>query len=120
MVTIGQILAELVRQDGVGYENAKDAMESIVLALGDLEGDLSDHLSEDGDVLDDWVKLGNRAPREGEMVLIARRDDIFADGPVNAFVGRYTEDSGVAGWTIEGNFVSQVQPAYDDDEWKRF
>ena len=122
MITLGDILQHLNTEfQDAGNEDAATAIEQIVAAMEYVGGaQLEEHLSRDGDVLDDWVKLGNRAPREGELVLVARQDDVFADGPDNAFVGRYWEDSGVAGWAVKDEVGSYVKPAYDDDEWKRF
>ena len=59
MVTLGQVLAHLNKQafDGNGDDVALSAVEAIVTAISELGGDLANHITLDGRVVD--------APEEG-------------------------------------------------------
>ena len=115
MVTLGEILQHLDHEMQAGNEGAQAAIEEIVVALIELGGKLEDHVTTDGDVVDDWCYISNITPSPGDMIVVRRR---FEEGNPR-FTATFVGGDNDLGWECEANGRDFYRPVYDDDEWKR-
>ena len=120
MITLGQVLAQLEKERLAGCSFAQDGIEAVLSALHTLGDDEDNYVDWDNNVLDSWQVLAFSKPQINELVVVARDFDVYSTGPVNGFVARYVEDSGVNGWEVTNEDGQKIiRTGYNDDQWKR-